>query len=585
MKKTLLLVLSAIFALSLSAETMPAGYYDAIQGKQDSILKNTLFNIIRGGERYVYGPNQFHTTDDPQGRWKKGDFKAYGTWGGFMQTDRRADGTIWDMYSSSKRYFVANGTTPCTQDIEHCLPKSWWGGGTDTKSKADSIYRDLYNLNPADKQANSQKSNNPPGHVLHGDKFDNGCFRMDKNTTSQYGYFCFEPAEEYRGDFARAYFYMVTAYEDREWNTVYADYCSEKSYLFFSEAITQVLLDWHRADPVSRKELERLEAISTIQHNRNCYIDYPELVEYIWGNKKGQQVSLSNLTWTGDPSYVPAESMQNLEAYAPKDLDENGFTAVWSPTKGDYQLDVYTRSWTGSNDTIVNLPGLKHDWLYDQEHTTCTLKNSSSSFVLQANGDAAVTMGNGTTDGQIMLRKLDLKTPARLVFRASVYNTANEGVLEIKLGDQVFKTISLPIENKNRSETYYDIEIPAGTDSITITSVGGSTTKRACMQQLFLIQGDLEEHLTSVDGFPVSLNTTSYKVTTPESLQGKTIYYRVVDSNNLASNEVEITIPAPQPTAIDNACNRPEVQKIIKEGQVIIIRNGVKYSVLGTRLD
>ena len=120
---------------------------------------------------------------------------------------------------------------------------------------------------------------------------------------------------------------------------------------------------------------------------------------------------------------------------------------------------------------------------------------------------------------------------------------------------------------------------------IMITSVGGSTTKRACMQQLFLIQGDLEEHLTSVDGFPVSLNTTSYKVTTPESLQGKTIYYRVVDSNNLASNEVEITIPAPQPTAIDNACNRPEVQKIIKEGQVIIIRDGVKYSVLGTRLD
>ena len=585
MKKTLLLALGALLALSLAAETMPTGYYDAINGKQDSILKNTLFNIIRGGERYVYGPNQFHTTDDPQGRWKKGDLKAYGTWEGFFLTDKRADGSIWDMYSSSKRYFVANGGTPCTQDIEHCLPKSWWGGGTDTKSKAESIYRDLYNLNPADKQANSNKSNYPPGHVVKGDKFDNGVFRMDSKTSSQYGEMCFEPAVEYRGDFARAYFYIVTAYEDHAWNKSYIQYVDSSKYLRLSETLIGVLLDWHRADPVSRKELERLDAISSIQHNRNCFIDYPELVEYIWGDKKGQAVSLSTLTWTGDPSYVPAESMQNLESYSPKDLEKDGFTAVWSPTKGDYQLDVYTRSWTGSNDTIVNLPGLKHDWLYDQEHTTCTPKKSASSFVLQANGDAAVTMGNGDIDGQIMLRKLDLKAPARLVFRASVYNTANEGVLEIKLGDQVFKTISLPIENKNRSETYYDIEIPAGTDSITITSVGGSTTKRACMQQLFLIQGDLEEHLTSVDGFPVSLNTTSYKVTTPESLQGKTIYYRVVDSNNLASNEVEITIPAPQPTAIDNACNRPEVQKIIKEGQVIIIRDGVKYSVLGTRLD
>ena len=584
MKKTLLLVLSAILSVSLWAEEMPKGYYDAIQGKQDSILKNTLFNIIRGGERYVYGPNQYHTTDNPP-EWKKGDLKAYGTWGGFILTDKRADGSIWDMYSSSRRYFVANGGTPCTQDIEHCLPKSWWGGGIDTKSKADSIYRDLFNLNPADKQANSNKSNYPPGHVVKGDKFDNGCFRMDSKTASSYG-ICFEPAEEYRGDFARAYFYMVTAYEDRSWSETYQTYVSEKSYLFFNNDIINVLLDWHREDPVSRKELERLDAISSIQHNRNCFIDYPELVEYIWGDKKGQAVSLSTLTWTGAPSYVPAESMQNLESYSPKDLEKDGFTAVWSPTKGDYQLDVYTRSWTGSNDTIVNLPGLKHDWLYDQEHTTCTPKKSANSFVLQANGDAAVTMGNGDIDGQIMLRKLDLKAPARLVFRASVYNTANEGVLEIKLGDNVYQTINLPIINKNRSETYYDISIPAGTDSITITSVGGSTQKRACMQQLFLIQGDLTEHLTSIDGFPVTLETTSYKVSTPESLQGKTIYYRVVDSNNLASNEVEITIPSPLPTIVESVSNRQEeTQKIIEKGQVIIIREGVRYNVLGIKLN
>ena len=298
---------------------------------------------------------------------------------------------------------------------------------------------------------------------------------------------------------------------------------------------------------------------------------------------------MNQLQWTGDPTYVPAESMQNLEAYAPKDLDKDGFTAFWSTTKGDYNLNVYTRSWTGSNDTIVNLPGVKHEWLFDQEHTTCTPKNSGSSFVLQANGDAAVTMGNGATDGQIMLRKLDLKTTARLVFRASVYNTADEGTLEIKLDDETeaFKTIALPIVNKNRSETYYDIAIPAGTDSITITSVGGGTKKRACMQELYLIVGDLEEHLTSMDGFPTTLSATSYKVSTPEDLQGQTIYYRVVDSNELASNEVSITIPAPTPpSSIQSVSNRSEeAQKIIEKGQVIIIRDGVRYSILGIRLN
>ena len=54
----------------------------------------------------------------------------------------------------------------------------------------------------------------------------------------------------------------------------------------FSDAIIGVLLDWHRADPVSDKERCRMDVISDIQGNRNPYIDYPELVEYIWGNKK-----------------------------------------------------------------------------------------------------------------------------------------------------------------------------------------------------------------------------------------------------------------------------------------------------------
>ena len=39
-------------------------------------------------------------------------------------------------------------------------------------------------------------------------------------------------------------------------------------------------------------------------------------------------------------------------------------------------------------------------------------------------------------------------------------------------------------------------------------------------------------------------------------------------------------------TTVDNVCNRPEeTQKIITEGQVIIIRDGVRYNVLGTKLN
>ena len=45
-----------------------------------------------------------------------------------------------------------------------------------------------------------------------------------------------------------------------------------------------MLKNWHVLDPVSQKEIDRNNAIYSIQQNRNPYIDYPELVSLIWGN-------------------------------------------------------------------------------------------------------------------------------------------------------------------------------------------------------------------------------------------------------------------------------------------------------------
>ncbi|MGJ8592865.1 MAG: endonuclease [Aquaticitalea sp.] len=48
------------------------------------------------------------------------------------------------------------------------------------------------------------------------------------------------------------------------------------------------LLDWHRNDPPDDFEMNRNNVIYTWQINRNPLIDYPDLVEYIWGNMVGQ---------------------------------------------------------------------------------------------------------------------------------------------------------------------------------------------------------------------------------------------------------------------------------------------------------
>ena len=441
MKRHFVFLASLLTAVSLSAAEIPAGYYDAIEGTQDSVLKSTLSQIVRGGERYEYGINTYHSSNNPP-EWMAGDLKAYGTWQALPFTDRKAGGVVWDMYSNCVRYYPNKlGDSGCSLNIEHCLPKSWWGG------TVNEAYKDLYNLNPSDQRANSQKSNYPPGHVKKGDKFDNGSFKMDAAKSSGYGYICWEPAEEYRGDFARTYFYMATAYEYLAW-TAYPQYICGTNYLMFSDSIQKVLLDWHRADPVSNKERCRADVISDIQGNRNPYIDYPELVEFIWGNRKGESVEIASLECAFDTGFCPDDM-------------------------GEPEPQIY--------DTLINLPAI-----------TAALVNAvpggSANSGIQSNGNASITMGKSSTDGEIAFTGLQVSDSAVLSFRASPYNSATSMQLEIYLNDVLDTTITVSVQQETRHEVRYRIPIPAGTTSIRMVSVGGATSKRACMQELYLLQ-------------------------------------------------------------------------------------------------
>jgi len=446
MKKLFILFTAFISSAVLFAEEIPAGYYSAIDGTQDSVLKSTLSLIVRGGIRYEYGTTQYHTSSNPP-EWNKGDLKAYGTWQALPFTDHKpgVPGGVWDMYSNCVRYYPNKlGESGCSLNIEHCLPKSWWGG---TNNEA---YKDLYNLNPSDQRANSQKSNYAPGHVTNADKFNNGSFKMAKANTSGYGYICWEPAEEYRGDFARTYFYMATAYEYLEW-TAYPDYISNNSYLMFSPAIIQVLLDWHRADSVSDKERCRADQISTIQGNRNPFIDYPELVEYIWGNKQGQAVNLASLECAFAIGSCPDDAVEP-------------------------EPQIY--------DTLINLPAIAKNTV--KNYTCGTIQGAETD--IQSNGSCSITMGASNRDGDISFTGINLATTAVLAFRASPYNSATSMQLDIYFNDVLDTTINVNVQMETRHEVRYRIPVPANVTSIKLVSVGGSTSKRACMQELYLLQ-------------------------------------------------------------------------------------------------
>lgn len=259
---------------------IPAGYYNAIDGKSESELKDALFRIINPHTEissYSNLPKYFQTTDvyPESSRW-------------------------WDMYSDIPLY------APSFKGLnrEHALPKSWWGGDQNIPA-----YIDLNHLYPSEAAANMAKSNYPLGEVDPTKKinFENGVTTVGLPVSGQGGgaSMVFEPDEEYKGDFARTYFYMVTCYQNLRWKYTYM--IENNTYPTLNSWSRELLLRWAREDQVSQKEIDRNEAVYSFQNNRNPFIDFPDLAEYIWGNRKGEAFNLSEHignTPIGDPILI-----------------------------------------------------------------------------------------------------------------------------------------------------------------------------------------------------------------------------------------------------------------------------------------
>lgn len=273
MRKTLtlsvVLFLYSVFAFS----QIPAGYYDNATGKTGATLKTALFNIIKT-----------HTV------------RTYSNlWTDFQTTDKRNDGYVWDMYSSCNLDFVANkdngtgGTTECDKyNREHSFPNSWFGG-----DESSPMYTDLFHLYPTDKKVNNTRSNYIYGEVQTASyTSSNGSMLGSSDPTTGFSGTVFEPIDEYKGDFARSYFYMATCYEDKiaSWTSYTTEAIAildGNSYPAYKAWYVGLLLKWNTNDPVSPKEIDRNNAVYSIQGNRNPFIDHPEYADSIWNPSTG----------------------------------------------------------------------------------------------------------------------------------------------------------------------------------------------------------------------------------------------------------------------------------------------------------
>ena len=288
---------------------IPADYYLPVAGLKDSVLKSRLAEITWAhfAKVYSYGSGKNNT------------------WDAFWQTDRNAeDNSVIDMYSNNKRYFNPNDTTASVTDcdIEHMFPNSWFGA----KAGNRHAYSDLHHLVPADYSANRSKSNYGPG-IPTDTTFNNGVWVNGKDANrDNLTVFC--PSDEYKGDFARAYFYIATTYGDTAtWQTDNAiPYMTNDDWHEFLPEMRDLLLTWHRNDPVSEKELIRNNTVYGLQGNRNPFIDYPCLAEYIWGTMQGEEFDLScsdlpttkhTITWSVNGVTSSNQVIADLQPTAP----------------------------------------------------------------------------------------------------------------------------------------------------------------------------------------------------------------------------------------------------------------------------
>lgn len=278
-QKTSLLTLMLIASVMAWAQPNGTGtYYQSADGSKGKSLKTALYEIIKSPSVKSYGDL----------------FECYKT------TDLRPDGMIWDMYSNTTNFNPDNdhsGNYAAEGDMfnrEHSFPKNWFGDASPMNS-------DLFHVIPTDGYVNNRRGNYPFGET-NGERYkSNGAFsKLGASTTKGYTGIVFEPNDEYKGDFARIYFYMATCYEPlvASWS---CDMLAGNAYPAYAQWAIDMLLRWAKDDPVSQKEIDRNNAVSKIQGNRNPYVDYPGLEQYVWGSKTDVAFSYDNY----DPTVAP----------------------------------------------------------------------------------------------------------------------------------------------------------------------------------------------------------------------------------------------------------------------------------------
>jgi len=242
--------------------TVPAGYYDSLEGKSGDALKQAIQDIIADPavvHAHTYGDIEYILKDADQNPLNSNQ--------------------VWLMYveqGRAKYKFQNTSSNVGSWNREHIFPQSRGGFADGTSSQADGInvwlptnandimagHGDAHHIRAEDGPENTTRSNRDYGSDYNGPVGNQG---------------------SWHGDVARALFYMAVRYNGL--NLVNGN---PPDNIVGQMGDLASLLTWNHSDPADDFEMNRNNVIYTWQMNRNPFIDYPDLADYIWGIHAGE---------------------------------------------------------------------------------------------------------------------------------------------------------------------------------------------------------------------------------------------------------------------------------------------------------
>ena len=241
--------------------TQPSDYYDRLEGLAHTGLRQAVQDII--AEEGVVRAQTYTEIIDIL---KKAD-----------QNPEHSN-EVWLVYLEKGRPkldFQTGSENLDKWNREHTYPRSRAGYYSINLDEVVDGKEVFWNTN-----ADSLRHGNSDAHALRvADSRENS-----RRSNLHYGQYKGPPNSlgKFKGDVARGVFYLAVRYNGLEIVNGFPE--GSKGDL----GDLSTLLEWHRNDPPDDFEMNRNNIIYNWQINRNPFIDEPELIEYIWGNKVGQ---------------------------------------------------------------------------------------------------------------------------------------------------------------------------------------------------------------------------------------------------------------------------------------------------------